>query len=122
MDALAEKRYRAGFPELSWDQQFELLTWIDGASNYYDTAKGMVKGYSGLKDWVVGHLPVGTLKAVFLQAIAWLRGSSVQDFWQRVREDVFDAFYSHPVGLAWIGLDPLGMPLEDSRGRSGSAH
>src|SRR5207247_6208797 len=107
MDALAENRYRAGFPELSSDQQVELLTWIDGTSDYYDTAKGIVKGSAALKDWVVAHLPVRTLKAVFLEVIAWLRGSSVQDFWQRVREDVFDAFYSHPVGLAWIGLDPL---------------
>ena len=108
LDAVSLKRYGAGFPELAWNQQFELLSWIDGPDEYY--AKAKVVAGPALKKWLAAYLPLGTLKTLLLHVVSWFRGVSLQDFWTRLREDVFDAFYSDPIGLGLIGLGATGMP------------
>jgi hypothetical protein len=110
LDAVSLKRYGAGFPELAWNQQFELLSWIDGPDEYYAKGKVVVGRLPELKKWLAAHLPIGTLKTFLLRVVSWFRGVSLQDFWTRLREDVFDAFYSDPIGLSWIGLGATGMP------------
>jgi hypothetical protein len=125
LDAVSLKRYGAGFPELAWNQQFELLSWIDGPDEYYAKGKVVAGQLPALKKWLAAHLPVRTLKNLFLYVVSWFRGVSLQDFWIRLREDVFDAFYSDPVGLGWIGLDAAGMPTStpgrhfENRGQGG---
>jgi Gluconate 2-dehydrogenase subunit 3 len=118
MDAAAEKRHRTGFANLAAAQRFELLTWIDGTSDYYETVRAVVPASGLLKEWLLSHLPVRSVKAALIDWISWARGTSVQAFWRRVRGDVFDAFYSDALGLAWIGLDAAGMPVADPRHRS----
>ena len=118
MDAAAEKRYRAGFANLVAAQRFELLTWIDGTSNYYETVRTVVPASGFVKEWLVLYLPIRSVKAAMLEWISWVRGTPVEAFWRRLREDVYDAFYSEPLGLAWIGLDAAGMPVADPRHRS----
>ena len=111
LDALSLKRYGAGFPELAWNQQFELLSWVDGPDEYYAKGKIVADRLPALKTWLAAHLPLRTLKTFLLHVMSWFRGVSLQDFWIRLREDVFDAFYSDPIGLSWIGLGPTGMPM-----------
>jgi hypothetical protein len=110
LDALSLKRYGAGFPELAWNQQFELLSWIDGPDEYYAKGKMVAGRLPALKNWLASHLPLRTVKTLLLQVGSWFRGVSLQEFWIRVREDVFDAFYSNSIGLGLIGLDATGMP------------
>jgi hypothetical protein len=125
LDAVSLKQYGAGFPELAWNQQFELLSWIDGPDEYYAKAKVVAGRLPALKNWLAAHLPLRTLKALLLHVVSWFRGVSLQDFWTRLREDVFDAFYSDPIGLGWIGLGATGMPTStpdhhvENRGQGG---
>jgi len=110
LDAVSLKRYGAGFPELPSNQQFELLSWIDEPDEYYAKGKLVAGRLPALKKWLAAHLPLQSLKTLLLQIVSWFRGVSLQEFWIRLREDVFDAFYSDPVGLGWIGLGATGMP------------
>jgi hypothetical protein len=110
LDAVSLKRYGAGFPELAWNQQFELLSWIDGPDEYYAKAKVVAGRLPALKNWLAAHLPLRTLKTLLFHVVSWFRGVSLEDFWLRLREDVFDAFYSDPIGLGLIGLGATGMP------------
>ena len=114
IDAVSRKRYGVGFRESTWAQQFELLSWLDGATDYYAKGTAVAGRLPALKNWLSAHLPIRTLKTIFLHIMNTLRGMSVQDFWARLREDVFDAFYSDPIGLAWIGLDAHGMRVNAS--------